>query len=331
MSPGHAPGAPDAPTALPPAAPEHWTAWRERWPNAQHSRFVEAGGLRWHVQQAGAGPPILLVHGTAGATHAWRDVLPRLAERYTVLAPDLSGHGFTTAPAAGRLTLAGMADDLAALLRTLGVAPVAVVGHSAGAAVLMRLHLNGALSEARLLVGLNAAVVPPAALYRALAGPWLGALFSGPTLARLVSEWASRGDAVATMLRGTGSRLDAEFVRLYAALVASPRHVQTALTMMAQWDLAPLLRDVWQLTVPTRFLAGAADRWIPAAQARQVAHYVPGARVEVLEGYGHLMHEEAGHDLAERLLHAFDDALREPRDGASVGRPIRPVADPHDA
>jgi magnesium chelatase accessory protein len=299
---------PTPPVPALPAAPEHWAAWREHWPNGAASAVVTVGGRRWHVQRAGRGPVLLLIHGTAGATHAWRDVLPALARRYTVVAPDLPGHGFTEAPSAERITLAGMAADTAALLRALDVRPVGVVGHSAGAAVLMQMHMDGALPDARLLVGLNAAIVPPPALYRALAGPWLTGVFGGATLARLVSGWAGRPDVVRTMLDGTGSRLDDHFVRLYAALVASPRHVQTALTMMAQWDLAPLLRDVWRLTVPTRFLAGANDRWVPAAQARQVAHYVPAARLELVERYGHLMHEEAGHDTAERLLQAFEEA-----------------------
>ena len=65
------------------------------WPNRDKSQFVDAGGLRWHVQTAGNGPVMLLIHGTAAATHSWGGLLPLLAARYTVVAPDLPGHGFT--------------------------------------------------------------------------------------------------------------------------------------------------------------------------------------------------------------------------------------------
>ncbi|MEL4403125.1 alpha/beta fold hydrolase, partial [Shewanella algae] len=79
------------------------------WPNRDSSRFVEAGGLVWHVQQMGSGPPILLLHGTGAATHSWRGVMPLLARDFTVIAPDLPGHGFTRGRPRGGLTLPGMA------------------------------------------------------------------------------------------------------------------------------------------------------------------------------------------------------------------------------
>ena len=70
------------------------------WPLREASRFVEAGGLRWHVQTLGEGPPALLIHGTAGATHSWRGLAPLLARDFRLVAPDLPGHGFTDGDAA---------------------------------------------------------------------------------------------------------------------------------------------------------------------------------------------------------------------------------------
>jgi magnesium chelatase accessory protein len=65
------------------------------WPNHHLSRYVRAAGLRWHVQVAGDGPDMLLVHGTAASTHSWRDLMPIFSQRHRVLAVDLPGHGFT--------------------------------------------------------------------------------------------------------------------------------------------------------------------------------------------------------------------------------------------
>jgi putative magnesium chelatase accessory protein len=296
---------------LPPIAPATLEAWRARWPNGAASAAVEAAGLRWHVQRAGAGrgrPVALLVHGTAGATHAWHAVLPRLAEHYEVVAPDLPGHGFTEAPPAERLTLPGMAADLAALVGALAVRPRLIVGHSAGAAVLLRMALDGALPDARLLVGLNAAIVPPPTLYRALAGPRLRALFTGERLAGWAARHAGRAGVVEGLLRSTGSRVPPAVQACYEALTTSPGHVRAALTMMAQWDVPALLADVHRLRVPALFLAGADDRWVPARHAERVAAHVPGARFLALRGHGHLMHEEAGDELADHLLHAAEEA-----------------------
>ena len=70
-----------------------WALENSTWPHAEISRFHQVGGLRWHVQQMGEGPPILLIHGTGASTHSWRDLAPLLAERFTVIAADLPGHG----------------------------------------------------------------------------------------------------------------------------------------------------------------------------------------------------------------------------------------------
>jgi magnesium chelatase accessory protein len=115
------------------------------WPNREASRFVEAGGLNWHVQVMGQGPDLLLLHGTGGATHSWRDLAPLLAQHFRVVAPDLPGHGFTMARRAPDLSLPGMAASIAALIGRLGLKPEVVVGHSAGAAILARLCLDSAI------------------------------------------------------------------------------------------------------------------------------------------------------------------------------------------
>ena len=75
-----------------------WDRDGQNWPHRQASRFVEAGGIRWHVQIMGQGPVMLLLHGTGAASHSWRDIMPLLAAQFTVVVPDLPGHGFTRAP-----------------------------------------------------------------------------------------------------------------------------------------------------------------------------------------------------------------------------------------
>jgi magnesium chelatase accessory protein len=275
------------------------------------------GGVRWHVQVAGRGPAVLLVHGAAGGTHSWHRVLPRLAERYTVIAPDLPGHAFTSRPADPfGMTLPGMARSVAALLGELGVAPRMVVGHSAGAAVLVRMALDGALGRTRLLVGLNAALLPPSDPSVAL-GRSFGGLFASAQTAQWASLLARHTNATARLLEGTGSRVPAEIARCYEALTTAPDHVQGAFTMLSGWDVAALGREFHRVTLPTLLLAARDDRWVPARTSAQVAREIPGARFELVEGHGHLMHEEADDQTAERLLEAADDADR--REHATSG------------
>ena len=71
------------------------------WLNVAICAAVARGPIRWHVQRMGAGPALLLLHGTGAATHSWRALAPLLAEHFTVVAPDLPGHGFTGPPGSG--------------------------------------------------------------------------------------------------------------------------------------------------------------------------------------------------------------------------------------
>ncbi len=260
------------------------------WPNRDSSRFVRAGGFGWHVQTMGTGPALLLLHGTGAATHSWRDLAPRLAERFTVVAPDLPGHGLTETPASSRMSLPGMAAALRALLQVLDVKPGLVAGHSAGAAVALRMTLDGTIHPAG-VVGLNAALKPFSGAAGKVFSPLARVLVGLPVLPNLFA-WRARDPAtVRKLLADTGSTLDEAGVAAYARVVQDPRHAAAALTMMARWDLQPLVDDLPRLAVPLLLIVGDNDRTIPPAVSEAVARIVPGARVHRMPG-GHLAHEE---------------------------------------
>lgn len=269
-----------------------WSVDGADWPNRQASRFVEAAGYRWHVQIMGSGPAALLVHGTGAATHSWRALMPELARHFMVVAPDLPGHGFTDSPQARRLSLPSMAGDLAALCAKLDVRPQVAVGHSAGAAILARMSLDGSIAPP-LIVSFNGAFLPFGGLAALVLSPLAKALTFNPFVPQLFA-WRGRDPAaVHRLIAGTGSVIDSEGERFYGRLVASPVHVAAALEMMANWDLHPLVRDLPRLQAQLLLVAAANDRAIPPDIARQVQRLVPTARVEVVPRFGHLMHEEA--------------------------------------
>ena len=113
-----------------------WQAHRHDWPHAEFSRFIEARGVRWHVQQAGQqGPKVLLIHGTGASGHTWRDLLCPLAEHLQVWVVDLPGHGFSSLATGQGMSMGGMADCLHTLMQTLEVPVDVFIGHSAGAAI----------------------------------------------------------------------------------------------------------------------------------------------------------------------------------------------------
>lgn len=277
--------------------------WRREghdWPNRAASRFLSAGGIDWHVQVAGAGPALLLLHGTGAATHSWRDLTPLLAERFTVIAPDLPGHGFTgpiDSP-----TLPRMARAMGALLEEMDRRPALALGHSAGAAILVRMALDGLIAP-QAIVSVNGALLPfsgPAAwLFPAMAK----LVFLNPFTPRLFAFQARASDEVGRfLLRSTGSRIDARGVELYGRLFGCSGHIAGALAMMANWDLEALRRDLPTLKTPLVLVAGEADAAVPPTVARDVARLVPTSEVIGLPGLGHLAHEERPESIAEIVV-----------------------------
>jgi len=276
----------------------------EAWPLRAASRFFTVDGLRWHVQKLGSGPAVLLLHGTGAATHTWRDLAPRLAERFTVVAPDLPAHGFTARPADDRgLSMAGMASGLQGLLRRMRIAPVLGVGHSAGAAILARMCLDGrpALQG---IVSLNGALLELPGLPRLVFSPMARLLAANPLVPRLFAWRARDRTAVERLVESTGSRLGPEGIEQYARLVSDPAHVAGALGMMAQWDLASLKRDLPRLAIPLLLVVGGRDRTLPPSEAKRVQRLLPAARIIELPPLGHLAHEEQP-DAVARLIVEF--------------------------
>jgi magnesium chelatase accessory protein len=277
-----------------------WSRDGADWPNREASRFVEAAGFRWHVQMMGEGPPLLLLHGTGAAVHSWRGLLPLLARHFSVIAPDLPGHGFTQSPPPHRLSLPGMAADVGALLGTLDVRPAVAVGHSAGAAILARMSIDGRVAP-DLLVSLNGAFLPYGGIANHLFSPLAKLLVLNPLVPRVFAWQASNAGAVERLIANTGSTIDPEGIEFYRRLVRSPAHVASALRMMANWRLEPLLHDLPRLTPTLLLVVASNDQSISPAVADQVREILPGALIERLPGLGHLAHEEQPQLIAQLI------------------------------
>ncbi len=271
------------------------------WPNREYSRFVNAGGLRWHVQVMGAGPPMLLAHGTGAATHSWRDVMPLLARHFTVIAPDLPGHAFTSGPSHYRMTLPAMAASLAALMAEMRIAPEIAVGHSAGAAIVARMALDGKIAPRR-IVALNGALLPIQGMSGTIFSSIAKTLLLFPLVPWVFAWRAGDRASVERLLTSTGSHIDARGVDLYAKLLRDAGHVGNVLAMMANWELEPLARDLPALGSRLLLVASEGDKAVPISVSEKVAALVPGAELVRQKAFGHLSHEEAPAETVELVL-----------------------------
>lgn len=261
------------------------------WPHREASRFVEAGGLTWHVQVFGKGPTLLLLHGTGASTHSWRDVIPLLAPHFHLIVPDLPGHAFTDPLPEAETGLPGMAKAVAALVTALDAEIDLVIGHSAGAAIAIRMALDGSITP-RAIVGINAALVPFGGAAERIFPPLARLLTLNPFVPRFFTWQATDLAAISRLMESTGSRLTPEGLALYQRLFRSRDHVRATLAMMAYWDLASLRKAMPDLAVPLHLIVALGDKAVSPEQARGLKQAMPAIRLHFLPGLGHLCHEE---------------------------------------
>ena len=263
---------------------------------------------------------MLLLHGTGSASRSWQGLLPGLMSRYTVLAPDLPGHGESADPGTAGLSLPGMARHLRALIQHFGLQPEFVVGHSAGAALACRMALDGDLPDAR-IISINGALLPPLGMPLHLLTPLARLLAAMPLVPELFAFRARDPSALRRLMRSTGSSLDQEGMAFYQRLVSDPAHVSAALRMMAWWDLGGLARELPALQQPLDLLVSDGDRTIAPSEAQRVAGIVAHARVSTIPHLGHLAHEEDPAGCLRILL----QILAEPPGSSTATSPERRV------
>ena len=264
-------------------------------------RFAtDDGEIAW--ARLGDGPPVVLVHGTPWSSWTWRRLAPHLAERHTVYAFDLLGFGASEQRDGQDVSLAAHGARLAALLEHWGLDRPALVAHDIGGAAALRAHLLHDRQVAAL------ALIDVVAL-----APWGSAFY------RLVTEHApvfeqlppAIHEGVVRAYIGTAQPrpLAPEAEDALAAPWLTPAGQPAFYRQMAQGDrrdtdvIEPLLHGI---EAPTLVVWGEADPWVPVAKGEELAARIPGARLELLDGAGHLVQEVE----PEALARLIDEHLR---------------------
>jgi pimeloyl-ACP methyl ester carboxylesterase len=267
-------------------------------------------GHRMAFLIAGDGPAVALIHGVAGRADQWQKVIELLARSYTVVAPDLLGHGESAKPR-GDYSLGAHATAIRDLLVALGLTRASIVGHSFGGGIAMQFSYQfPERCERLVLVGSGGLGDEVHALLRAATLP--GSEFVLPMLAH------PRVLAVAGVLpRGLG-RLGlragpdlTEMARAYQSL--SKAEARSAFIQTLRGVIDPSGQRInasdrlyLAAQMPSMIVWGARDRIIPVRHAQLAHDGMPGSRLEIFESSGHFPQLDDPYRFAETLEDFFD-------------------------
>jgi pimeloyl-ACP methyl ester carboxylesterase len=274
-------------------------------PGVQHS-FVQAGGLRVHVAEAGEGDPLVMVHGWPQHWYVWRHLIPQLAENYRVICPDLRGLGWTAAPPDGyeKETLAG---DLLNLFDALGLERVRLAGHDWGGFAGFLLCARAPERVERYVAmntghpWLQASGRQLLQLYRL----WYQALLASPVVGRrAVRKMVETVYKVGVNSERVSPEEWSTFVDQFREPERANATVQIYRTFLTR-EMPAIARGRYRdkrLSVPTLYLHGEHDPVIKAENFEPVAAHADDFRIEIVPKAGHFVAEEAPDEVEKRLV-----------------------------
>jgi pimeloyl-ACP methyl ester carboxylesterase len=258
--------------------------------------YLELHGERIAYRDEGAGEALLLVHGMAGSSATWRAVIPELAKKYRVIAPDLLGHGESAKPR-GDYSLGAFAAWLRDLLDELGIHRATVIGQSLGGGVAMQFtYQHRDYCKRLVLIGSGGLGPDLNWVLRILSAP--GAELVLPVVAP--QPVLNLGNKLGSWLTSAGIRSPraGEMWSAYCSLSDRPTRQAFLRTLRSVVDyrgqaVSALGKIHVSHGLPTLLIWGEQDRIIPVAHGYAAHDAVPGSRLEVLAGVGHFPHVEA--------------------------------------
>ncbi len=267
-------------------------------------------GYRRAFVHAGRGPTLLLIHGIGDCSDTWLQVMAKLAKDYTVIAPDLLGHGRSDKPRAD-YSVAGYANAMRDLISVLDIDRVTIIGHSLGGGVALQFaYQYPERCERLVLVSSGGVSREVHALLRMAAAPAASDLVL-PLLQFDATRWAVRGGLALAQRMETDLGRDAgDLLRVLEALPDATARAAFLRTLRAVVDsrgqvITMLDRCYLTTGMPTLLMWGTRDPIIPFHHA-QIAHSaMPGSRLEVFEGAGHFPH----HNDPDRFVELLRDFL----------------------
>jgi pimeloyl-ACP methyl ester carboxylesterase len=250
------------------------------------SKFLDVDGMRVHMRDEGQGPPLVLLHGTGASLHTWDGWVAALSGQHRIIRMDLPGFGLTGPSPQGDYALPAFVSFLEDFRKKVGLERFALGGNSLGGqiawayAVAYPQHVT----ELILVDPAGYPVQKPALVFQLARLPLLSSLLvhadPRPMVRRTLRE--AYGDA---------SKVTAELVRRYTLLALRPGN-RAAFVARARVSQVDRSADIHKVAVPTLLLWGREDRLLPVSDATRFAAAIPGCKLVIYQGVGHVPMEE---------------------------------------
>lgn len=269
---------------------------------AAHSRRARVAGIDTHWLEAGEGHPVILLHGLGASSYSWRGVLPALAARFRVIAPDLPGFGRSEAPRTHDYSLAGQSRWLCAFMDHLGVSSGRLAGNSMGGVISLVTAMDFPSRVERFaLLGAPTYLGEYPKLLWPMRWPVIGRMYEamlGPLAVRFVGRTAFKD----------GSLLTEEAISEYSISLKRPegrRATGEFLRRAVPDDAHERMKRYPELTQPILYICGDSDGVVKTSSARRFCQEAPQARLLEIAACGHASQEEKPKIVSDALMEFF--------------------------
>ena len=260
-----------------------------------NSHFIQVKDRQFHYEKYGAGKPIVLVHGFAGSTYTWRNVIPLLAPNYTVYAFDLPGFGLSDKSPAAAYDMRSQATAVIDFINALNLTSVDLIGHSMGGVIV---GFAATLAPQKI----EKAVIIDAGFYHGGSPKFFQKLFFpfDVIMARSFYTKGTRMRSLASSYYNKAMVTD-DLVERYLRPTRTPQAADALAKMMRTASGETYEGIAEKIPVPTLLIWARQDNHMPLSDAERLNKEIKNSQLVIIDQSGHMVQEEQPQKVAEAI------------------------------
>ena len=256
--------------------------------------------IKIHYTDEGSGEPLILVHSFGQSLYTWHGIVEGLSSKYRVIAIDLIGHGYSSAPQYCSYSIDNQADMIIQLMKKLNIGSAHFVGFSQGCAVIARLAAEHPTKVSRIIMLSPGGITPMM--------PTLLKAFESAFFGALASVFVNQ-TTIASMLQECFLDLtlvNDQMIEQYSKTLEIPENKRAARLFASSFDEKQFTEDLMTISSPVLILMSSDDKWRSIEQVQEYFNLIKNASSSQIRNAGHLMHEEQPSKIIASVLSFID-------------------------